>query len=400
VYTTPRLLRLEGGRGSTVLEGENPPWTGVTFRQGRFYITEGGKAKGGRVVEWEGGRLRRVLLQGLPSYGDHHTNDAVLGPDGALYVGQGTPTNSGVVGPDNAEFGWLAQHPSLHDVPCRDVTLAGVNYDSEDPRSGAPVSTGAYVPYGTPTAPGQIVPGVFPCSGAVYRLPLAEGDGAPELYAWGFRNPYGLAFDGEGHLLVTENGADDRGSRPVWGSGDYLWRVERGAWHGWPDYAGGRPLTGEQFGPPGGEPPRRLLRDDPGPVPQPLAYFGVHSSSNGVDVARGDAFGYTGQAFVAQFGDMAPQVGKVISPVGFKVVRVDLARGTVADFAANVGRSNGPASLLGTTGLERPVSVRFSPAGDALYIVDFGIVSMTDEGPRPQAGTGRVLRVLRTGGAS
>ena len=52
----------------------------------------------------EGGRILRItpdgtvtpIVQDLPSVGDHHTNGAVLGPDGAIYFGQGTATNSGV----------------------------------------------------------------------------------------------------------------------------------------------------------------------------------------------------------------------------------------------------------------------------------------------------------------
>jgi hypothetical protein len=42
------------------------------------------------------------LVEGLPSLGDHHTDGPVIGPDGFLYFGQGTATNS-VVGEDNAK---------------------------------------------------------------------------------------------------------------------------------------------------------------------------------------------------------------------------------------------------------------------------------------------------------
>ena len=56
----------------------------------------------------------------------------------------------------------------------------------------------------------------------------------------------------------------------------------------------------------------------------------MHSSSNGFDFSRSKAFGFEGEAFIAQFGDMAPEVGKVWSPVGFKVVRVDVATGVIS----------------------------------------------------------------------
>jgi hypothetical protein len=52
--------------------------------------------------------------------------------DGYVYFGQGTATNSGIVGQDNASFGWLLRHNDFHDIACRDIMLAGQNYTSSD----------------------------------------------------------------------------------------------------------------------------------------------------------------------------------------------------------------------------------------------------------------------------
>ena len=81
---------------------------------------------------------------------------------------------------------------------------------------------------------------------------------------------------------------------------------------------------------------------------------------------------------------MAPKVGKVLNPVGFKVVRVNVENGTIEDFAANKGDENGPASRLKKGGIERPVAVRFSKDGRALYIADFGIMQMSHQGRHPK----------------
>ena len=126
-----------------------------------------------------------------------------------------------------------------------------------------------------------------------------------------------------------------------------------------------------------------------------MAVFGVHSSSNGIDFSKNNDFGFAGEAFVAQFGDMAPKVGKVLSPVGFKIVRVDVNTGIIRDFAVNKGKRNGPATWLKKGGLERPVSVKFDPTGNALYVVDFGIVKMTEQGPQPQTNTGVVWMITK-----
>jgi DNA-binding beta-propeller fold protein YncE len=84
-----------------------------------------------------------------------------------------------------------------------------------------------------------------------------------------------------------------------------------------------------------------------------------------------------------------------MAPVGFKIVRVNVETGIIRDFATNKGKKNGPASRLGTGGLERPVSVVFSPDGAALYVVDFGVMKMTEMGPQPQTRTGSIWRITK-----
>jgi glucose/arabinose dehydrogenase len=228
------------------------------------------------------------------------------------------------------------------------------------------------------------------------RIPLEGGN--VELVAWGLRNPFGLAFSRDGKLFVTDNGFDDRGSRPVWGTGDVLWEIKQGAWYGWPDFSAGIPISNnEEFKAPARPAPKPLLQSYPGKIMNPTAVFGVHSSSNGFDFSTDSLFGHPGQAFVAQFGDMAPGVGKVIRPVGFKIVRVNIADGVIRDFAVNKGKRNGPASWLGKAGLERPVAAKFDPSGKSLYIVDFGIMKTTKKGPQPQTGTGVIWKIKREG---
>jgi glucose/arabinose dehydrogenase len=213
--------------------------------------------------------------------------------------------------------------------------------------------------------------------------------------AWGFRNPFGLAHSPDGKLFVTENGYDERGSRKVWGTGDVLWEIKTGMWYGWPDFSAGKKMwSDEEFSGPNKE-LKPLLKKHPNTPPKPTAIFGVHSSSNGLDFSKADAFGFKGEAFVAQFGDLSPKVGKVLLPVGFKVVRVDVATGIIRDFATNKGKRNGPASFLNRGGLERPVSVKFDPSGNALYVVDFGIMKVTPQGPQPQMNTGMVWKITK-----
>jgi hypothetical protein len=128
--------------------------------------------------------------------------------------------------------------------------------------------------------------------------------------------------------------------------------------------------------------------------PRPAAVLGVHASANGLDFARNPAFGHVGQAFIAEFGDQAPSTGKVLSPVGAKVVRVDVTTGVVEDFAVNRGHVQAPASWTGGGGLERPVAARFGPDGTALYIVDFGVFTVDGDRFMPHQGTGVLWRIM------
>ena len=397
VFRPPALLRVDGGEVDTVLRGARStgPWNGVTYHDGDFYIAEGGHLVGGRIVraDPEAG-ARTVLVDDLPSLGDHHTNGPVVGPNGWVYFAQGTATNSAVVGKDNFRYGWLKRYPDFHDTPCCDVTLTGRNYRTGNPLTRDPDDaevTGAYVPFGTRTEEGQVVRGEVPCSGAIMRVRPQGGE--PQLVAWGFRNPFGLAFSPGGELYVTENGYDVRGSRPVWGAGDFLWAVEEGTWYGWPDFVGGVPVS--EFDPPGEDAPAPVLAGYPNEPPRPSALLGVHSSSNGFDFSHSSAFGFEGDAFIAQFGDMAPTVGKVLAPVGYQIVRVEPREGIVHGFAGNKGDKNGPASKMGGGGFERPVAARFSPDGSALYVVDFGVMTMSEQGPKPRPGTGVLWRITR-----
>lgn len=398
-WTEPRLLRIEAtGAPTTIASGDlNGPWNGISYHNGYFYVAEGGVLKGGKILKISKSGEKEALIENLPSLGDHHTNGPLI-RDGYLYFSQGTATNSGVVGPDNYRIGWLDRFTDFHDIPCKDIVVNGHNFKSDNPLTADAddeVYTGSFVPFGITNKADELILGQIPCSGAVFRMPLAGGP--LELVAWGLRNPYGMQFTSDGRLFLTENAFDVRGSRPVFGAGDVLWEIKQGEWYGWPDYSAGKPIYKlEGFTPPGEDKLLKVLKEDPGTPPKPLAVFGVHSSSNGLDVISNKDFGPAGQVLVAQFGDMAPFVGKVWNPVGFKVVMADPETGVIKDFAANNTKKNGPASWVENNGLERPIDVKFNPAGDALFIVDFGILTMDEKGDaNPIAGTGVIWKVSK-----
>src|SRR5262249_52383888 len=156
----------------------------------------------------------------------------VIGPDNKLYFSQGAATNSGVVGLDAHDLGWLNRLPHNHDIPGIDVVLAGQSFETPDPRvpgEGKTTRTGAFLPFGTAGEAGQRLAGKLPCTAAVMRCGL---DGSNlELVAWGLRSAFGLLFLPDGRLLAADQGADDRGSRPIGNAPDVLFEVVAGRYY-------------------------------------------------------------------------------------------------------------------------------------------------------------------------
>jgi len=348
-----------------------------------------------RLVRIDPDGTTTTIVDGLPGRGDHQTNHPLLGPDGKVYFGVGSVTNAGIVGSDNAAYGWLKDNPDAHDVPAREVVLVGRNYDDRDVLGDLKkkVRTGAFVPFGTETTAGQVIPGNVKASGAVLRC---EPDGTNlEVVAWGLRNPYGLAFAPDGRLFATEHGMDNRSQRQIVGDFDDLYLIEDGRWYGWPDFASGIRLDDPRWGE-GGQGREPVLAEFPeAQPPMPIVSFPPHAAANGIAISPGGSFGFEGQAFVAFFGDLAPiTTPRLATPVGFKVVRVDLEQRTIVDFAVN--RIQGPASKLPHDGFERPSHCAFGPDG-ALYITDFGEIDIAPEkaGIRVQAGSGSLWRIRR-----
>jgi glucose/arabinose dehydrogenase len=394
----PRIKRVDPASGETrvVHEFTGRDWietgavTGAVFVGDTLIVSNTD-----RVVRIEADGTRRAIVDGLPGRGDHQTNHPVLGPDGLVYFGVGSATNSGVVGSDNAAYAWLTDNPDVHDVPARDLVLAGHNFEDRDVLGDLTrtVRTGAFVPFGTETSPGQVIRGSVKASGAILRC---EPDGTNlEVVAWGLRNPYGLAFGPDGRLWATEHGMDARSKRHVLGDYDDLYEIEEKRWYGWPDFASGIRLDDPRWGD-GGQGREPVLAEFPEPQPPyPVVSFKPHAAANGLAISAGGTFGFGGQAFVALFGDLAPiTTPRLATPVGFRVVRVDLERRAIHDFAVN--RIQGPASKLPHDGFERPSHCAFGPDG-ALYVTDFGEIDIAPEkaGIRIQAGTGALWRIVR-----
>jgi len=186
----------------------------------------------------------------------------------------------------------------------------------------------------------------------------------------------------DGRLLAVDQGADDRGSRPVGGAPDLLFEIRPGAWYDWPDFIGGVPVTDARFTPRRGPAPTFLLAnhaDLPPPEPALLA-FEPHAAAVKFALVPASAGALAGHLIVALFGDEAPMTVPAGGPrVGRGLALVDTDRWLVR--ALDTGAP-----------LSRPIDVGFAPGSGAPYVVDFGRFEMSDRGLEAEPGTGRVLR--------
>lgn len=380
-----KVLRLRNGFFEVIAEGFKVPTTGINYLEGDIYVSHRGHIT---VIKPDGSL--QDILSGLPSYGDHHNNQVMFGPDGKMYFGQGTATNSGVVGPDND---WILEHPFFHDYPGSDILLTGKNIISKNvfTAAGESVYTGGYSPFGVPVGQYQEIKGITKASGSILR---ANRDGSElELIAWGLRNPFRLKFDCVGNLFATNHGADVRGSRPIANSPDEFQLIFPGAWYGWPDYTGGLPVTMPMFKPEGKPQPEFLLAIQPMQPPKPFAVFAPHSAIMGFDINYNLDFGQLGDVFIAEYGSEAPETtgGLPLPGVGHRISRIDMHTGEVSDFAIN--KSGVAAADTGEGGFDRPIDVVFGPDG-AMYILDF-----TTSTPREQdlflPNTGVIWRISK-----
>lgn len=213
------------------------------------------------VSDWSG-KITRINLNNpsspqltdyvinLPrSYRDHSTNSIDFGPDGALYVTQGSNTAMG------------AADPFWGSRPERLLTAAVLRLDIARAQQ-------LTLPINVKTRDG----------GGTYD-PFASG--APlTIYASGVRNAYDLVWHSNGQLYVPTNGSAAGGNTPelvsgsVWSSGgtytgptipaltnvrdtqnDYLYRVQKGGYYGHPNILrneyimnGGNPTSGVDAG--------------------------------------------------------------------------------------------------------------------------------------------------------
>jgi glucose/arabinose dehydrogenase len=384
------------------------PIGGMAVTQGKIFVTHRDSRGRGVVSKFGFDGSCETVVGELPAQGDYGMTDIAVDPrTGRLYFGVGAATNSGVVGLDNWQVGWVKQDPEFSDRPYVNLKLQGFKFVTANPIAGLfggadNVGTAPFQPFGRNNQL-RISKSPLPTS-AIYSISPAGGD--LRIEAHGIRYPRGLAFYKEyAQLFATNDGMELRGSRPVKDDPDALLKVPLPGptWFGWPDYSSHlQPIDDPKFTERSliiktGYPELTFLINHAasGLTTNPETYkdqllVGIFPSLSGA--AKFD-FDARGNAFVALFGDRAPFATSgqpLVGPVGYKVVRVNYDNKRVEEYIHNTEYR--PASMLGRNveAIERPVDVKFGPDG-RLYVLDYGRMEMRGGREKIMQRTGRIF---------
>jgi len=171
-------------------------------------------------ISGPGYATRTDIITGLPvSNSGHEANGLAFGPDGRLFILQGSTTNAGLVNPNPGLF-QRPESPLNGAVLVADIHAPGFNGN---------------ITYSPPNT---------------YSDTVDKVSGDVSVYAPGFRNPYDLVFHSNGRFYLTDNGPN-----PGFGPGsldcttafafdaaalDSLELVEPGKYYGHPNRNRGR----------------------------------------------------------------------------------------------------------------------------------------------------------------
>lgn len=222
-----KVIKVDG-REETLFQSKSLKIEDIVFYNNKLYFISKDNLY---EYDLENGTLKSIL-ENIPCEGKYIDRNLII-KDSKLLLSIGTATNSGVASYDSSYS--LDKIP--YDKSSIDITLNGFNYGEK--------KTGAFMPYGNSSIQGQRIRAENIANASIVEIDLDNNKSL--LYASGIRNITGWDLDSEGKLIGIVGGMENNGERPINRDFDYLYKIEKGKWYGWPDFSGGDPISSPRF---------------------------------------------------------------------------------------------------------------------------------------------------------
>ncbi len=234
IFPLARRVPIPLGSDSFEIYG---PVGGLACYHGKVYLSHRDKDGFGVITAFDYYGGHRTVVAGLPARGEYGVTQLTVWND-RLYFGVGTATNSGVVGLDDAEIGWLRDYPYVCDNLGLDkVRTYGAKFNTPNPLatwfSPDIAVTGPFQPFNVSNQT-LIRSRTDKANGVICSVPLLGGP--LKIEATGIHNPRGVAATPVG-LYFINDGMEPRGSRPIMNDPDSVLFLVPDTWYGWPDYS-------------------------------------------------------------------------------------------------------------------------------------------------------------------
>jgi len=218
----------EDGREEVMLQSKSFKIENIIFYNNKLYFIS--KAN---LYEYDlKNKNLKSILENIPCEGKYLDRNLII-KDSKLLLSIGSVTNSGIASYESN----YSKDNIPYDKSSMDITLNGINYGEN--------KTGGFMPYGNSSENGQKIRAENLANSCVVEINLENNK--PSLYASGIRNIKGWDLDNEGKLIGIIGGMENIGERPVNRDFDYLYKIDKGKWYGWPDFSGGDPISSPRF---------------------------------------------------------------------------------------------------------------------------------------------------------
>lgn len=191
----------------------------IAYKDGNLYVLSDGN-----FILIDSNENIKILRSDLP-YGENVCRNLLV-KDDSILISIGSKTNSGI-----------AKRGEEKDISPINLILNGINYGEKN--------TGAFKDYAVKSKKGEKILGKEIGTSSIVEFNIKNNE--ISLFASGIKNVKGYDINSQGEVMATVGGIEEGGERGVVRDTDYIYKITKGLWYGWPDFSGGDPISSQRF---------------------------------------------------------------------------------------------------------------------------------------------------------